>query len=222
MSPKFRVEEIAPEEAPKIDEPKMVPDPVIEEPKTTKREEKEQGGFVVTPTDNIDMNSKPGDGGAFLKIFLVTFFATLLAFLLAGGIYVYLSQTNKITNSKLLMTNGASTPQPTQAPEVTATPLASPSADVSTFKISVLNGNGGIGVASAAKAIIEKNGFKVTNTGNADSFDFTDTLIQVKPSVSADVAAKLKNALMSNYSVKIGDPLDASDAYDIIVTVGSK
>jgi hypothetical protein len=77
-------------------------------------------------------------------------------------------------------------------------------------------------VATALKNIIEKVGFKVASVGNADNFDFKDTLIQVKPSVAADVVAKLKSALANNYSVKIGDQLDPDSSYDIVITVGAK
>jgi len=173
----------------------------------------------VKETDNMDLTSKPPENGTFLKIFLVTFFATLLAFLLAGGIYVYLTGTKGINTIKLgISQTPLSSPVSTLAPS-----SASPSAniDLTSFKISVLNGNGGIGVATAAKTIIEKAGFTVSSVGNADNFNFTDTMIQVKASVSADIVAKLKNALSTNYSVKIGSTLDPASNFDIVVTVGS-
>jgi hypothetical protein len=171
----------------------------------------------VLPTDNISKDEAKHERGAFFKIFLITFFATLLAFLFAGGIYVYL---NGVKSTK----NIEATPTPQADISSSPTPEASPLAnvDLTTFKIDVLNGNGGIGVATAAKNIIEKAGFKVDTVGNADNFNFTDTVIQVKPSVSADITSKLKDALSSNYSVKIGDALSASDSFDIVVTVGSK
>lgn len=188
------------------------------EAEDSKPEEKEDKSFFgVTETKNIDLTSKVQEKGVFLKFFFVTFFATLLAFLLAGGIYVYLTGVRS-TSSK--QSAGIPVPEATQEP--TPTPEASPSADLTTFKVSVLNGSGGIGVAGAGRDVIEKAGFKVSYIGNAPNFNFTDTVIQVKPSVGADVAAKLKDALSTKYSVTIGDPLTASDTYDIVVTVGSK
>jgi hypothetical protein len=170
----------------------------------------------VVPTDNISDDVKQ-ERGAFFKIFLITFLATLLAFLLAGGIYVYL---NGVKNTKTIEVKPTPEANLTVSPAPQATPEAN--VDLTTFKIDVLNGNGGIGVATAAKNIIEKAGFKVDTVGNADNFNFTDTVIQVKPSVSADITSKLKDALSSNYSVKIGDALSATDSFDIVVTVGSK
>ncbi|CAN5283270.1 hypothetical protein BH10PAT1_BH10PAT1_3590 [soil metagenome] len=194
--------------------------PEIKEPEPEKEMEEvkldeEKPSFGVTETNNISNDEGKKEKGAFLKIFLITFFATLLAFLLAGGIYVYLTGVKSVPGMK-------STPTPIATNEPDATPTPAPDVDVSTYKISVLNGNGGIGVASALKTIIEKDGFKVTDTANADNFNFTDTLIEAKSTVSPDAVAKLKTSLDSNYSVKIGDPLDATSAYDIVITVGSK
>lgn len=178
-------------------------------------------GPAVKETNNIDLTSKPNDTGAFLKIFLVTFFATLLAFLLAGGVYVYLTGKSVKSKQQAATVNTiAETPAPTSGLAV-ASPSAVPTTDYSSFKVSVLNGNGGIGVATAAKTIIEKAGFKVSSVGNADNFNFTNTIIQVKSSVPANVVAALKNALGASYSVKIGDQLDPADNFDIVVTVGS-
>lgn len=172
----------------------------------------------VRETDNYSGEPK-AEKGMFLKIFLVTFFATLMAFLLAGGVYVYLNGTKSLDG----LTNETSkTPEPqaSSQPEATGTPEAN--VDVSTYKISVLNGNGGIGVAGAAKTVIESGGFKVTNTGNAESFDFEETEISAKSGVPASVVAKLKDTLSSKYTVKIADSLPTTSSYDITVTVGSK
>lgn len=179
----------------------------------------EKSGFVVPETNNIDLTSKVAEKGVFLRIFLVTFLATLLAFLLAGGIYVYLTKTKALDSVKPNV-SPTLTPLASSIPVATSTPQAN--VDLTTFKISVLNGSGGIGIATAAKQIIEKAGFKVASIGNAESFDFTDTIIQVKPGVEASVVAKLKDALSAKYSVKIGTSLDVANTYDIVVTVGSK
>ncbi len=186
---------------------------------TPKEMDERSNSFVVRETDNIDLNSKYGERSAFLKIFLVTFLATLLAFVVAGGIYVYFTGTKTIEDGKIV---DVQTPAPEATVEPTPTPTPNSNVDVSSYKLSVLNGSGGIGIANAGKVVIEKAGFKVATVGNADNFEFTDTLIEVKPSISADVVAKLKQALSEKYSVKVGDMLDAASTYDIVVTIGSK
>lgn len=183
---------------------------------------KESKLLAVAETNNIvtEPASDKHDAGVFLKFFVLTFVATLLALGFAGGVYVY------ITGMKSGSTTPKATPTPISSslPLATQTPEASPSGkiDVSTYKVSALNGNGGIGVATAAKAILVKAGFNVSYIGNADNFNFTDTLVQAKSSVPQSVVDIVTNTLSSNYSVKVGDALDPQSTYDIVVTVGSK
>ncbi len=196
-----------------VGQPEKTQEVLVGEPK----EEKSDPSFIVKETNNITPSDFKQSKGVFLKFFLITFFATLLAMLLAGGIYVYLTGTKGIGTRSVA--NETSTPLPTSTPSSTSSPA--PKVDFSTYKFSVLNGNGGIGVAGAAKAIVEKVGFKVSNLGNADNFAFTDTVIQTKTGVTGDAIDALKTALSAKYSVKIGTNLDSSNAYDIVVTVGS-
>src|SRR5260221_4801780 len=64
----------------------------------------------VVETQNITLeHPKAHESGIFLKFFLVTFLATLLALALAGGIYVYLTGTNISTKSQ---SNSNNTPTP--------------------------------------------------------------------------------------------------------------
>lgn len=155
-----------------------------------------------------------------VKLFVIIAVITaVVVAALAGGIYVYLTGTKNL-NPKV-----KSTPEPTAMVESTpeASLESSPSTmKLSEYKVQILNGSGKIGEAGRAKTLIEKAGFKVGNTGNAETFDFTDTIIQVKSSVSSDVLEKLKDSLSSTYSVKTGDKLDSDSDFDIIVTVGSK
>src|SRR5260221_14044543 len=200
---------------PPVTEPTLEPNT-----QTTEIIEDKKPEFGVVETKNIvPHEGVKHESGIFLKFFLVTFLATLLALALAGGIYVYLTGTKVNTRYQALNSNNG-TPIATQTPVVMVSPT--PNVDLSTYKVSVLNGNGGIGVASKLKTIIEKAGFKVTNLGNADNFNFTDTLIQTKPEVSESAISTLKDSLADTYSIKVGDPLDAASTYDIVITVGSK
>ncbi len=180
-------------------------------------------GQVVAVQETKNIVSDPvvkHNANMFLKVFLITFFATLLALVLVGGIYVYVTGTQKAGTEPTPVPTETAAPGPTELPMASSTPVAK--VDLSSYKVSVLNGNGGIGVAGTARAIIEKAGFKVTYIGNADNFSFTDTLIQVKAGVSGDVVKLLKDSLVTTYSVEVGDTLDSQSSYDIVVTVGSK
>lgn len=181
-------------------------------------------GSGVTETNNIvPTNEKNVSKKNIFLFFGVMFLVALIVMALAGGLYVYL---NGVKNLSSLPTSSES-PSPTYVPSPTplASPLSvspSPKPDYSLFNVSVLNGSGAIGAATAVRDLVQKGGFKVGYTGNAGSFNFTDTVIQVKNTVSPDVVAALKDLLVPTYSVKIGDQLSPQQRFDIIITVGSK
>lgn len=158
-----------------------------------------------------------------LFFFFLTLFFAFLITVLVGGLYVYFNGTKLSSNST---PEPSATPlassEPTTAPEVTAQASATATPTATNIKISILNGSGKSGEAGRAKALVEKAGFNVTSTGNASAFNFTDTQVQIKSTVSAEVATKIKDALKASYSVVDGKALDAKSQFDIIITVGSK
>ena len=86
----------------------------------------------------------------------------------------------------------------------------------------VLNGSGVAGAAAALKDFLEGRGWKVDKIGNADSSDFTNTVIKFKASF-ANFQDTLFEDLSSDYSVEVSDDnLEATDSADIEVILGSK
>jgi hypothetical protein len=86
----------------------------------------------------------------------------------------------------------------------------------------VLNGSGVKGAAGDASSLLKKAGYTVSSTGNADTFDYTKTVIKLKKS-RASLGTQLKKDLSANYTV---DPtlqtLAESATVDAIVIVGSQ
>ena len=155
-----------------------------------------------------------------IKLFVIVAIVTaVVVAALAGGIYVYITGTRNLSQA-------TPSAEPTLSPVVfpEATPTSSPSAalKLSDYKVQILNGSGKIGEANKAKGLLQKAGFKVTDTGNASNFNFTDSVIQTKESVPSDVLDKAKSAISETYSVKVGDNLDSDSVFDIVITVGSK
>ena len=104
------------------------------------------------------------------------------------------------------------------------TPEATTGANVdkSQIKVRILNGNGTAGVASSAKAFIEGKGYTVSNLGNADNFDFSQTVVKLKNSIM-NIKSVLVADLSDKYSVTVSsDSLEATDSADVEVTVGAK
>ncbi len=69
------------------------------------------------------------------------------------------------------------------------------------YKITILNGSGKTGEASALKNILEKSGFLVDKTDNADNSDYQKTLILTTNNVPADYINELKIILSKIYEV---------------------
>lgn len=140
----------------------------------------------------------------------------LLLGALLGGIYFY--QKNIVSN------NAAPMPSGTELTQSTPVPSASPSAqmDLTKYPINVQNGSGIAGTAGTAKDLLTKAGFKVSATGNAETYDFTDTIIKTQASVPADFVAKLTATLSTTYKVGTPKSLPASSSDEVVVIIGSK
>lgn len=152
------------------------------------------------------------------SLILIAILVALFVALVSGAIFVYFNGVSiniPPRQARTVETGLEETPEPSVFP----TPESS-EVDLSILKIKVLNGSGKAGGAGTLTQIVEKAGFTVASTGNAKSFDFTNTVYQLKESVSREATAKLKAALEKNYTVKLGDPLDESEDFDIVITVG--
>lgn len=183
----------------------------------------------TTPVASVSGNSVPESDNditetteevtkksSFLRIFILL----LVLLLLIGGGYWYASSANLLPG----VLSGPSTQQnvtPSQVPVATATPTQA-AVDLSTYKISVLNGSGVPGQAASVKSDLTDAGFTVTNTGNADSTDVTDTIISAKSSVEKAYIEKLTKALEKTYVVSSDiKSLDDSESADVVITIGS-
>lgn len=95
--------------------------------------------------------------------------------------------------------------------------------NLSEYKVEVLNGSGISGRAGQVKDALVSIGFledQIT-TGNAASYTFKDTEVEMKSSVFGAVLQKIQQALLE-YSVVKKDALGEGSSYDVVVTVGTK
>lgn len=132
---------------------------------------------------------------------------------LLGGIVFYIKGVNST----------AATPTPSSSPVVTQSPSPSPvsKADLAKYAIKIENGSGIPGAAGTAKDLLVKAGFSVSGTGNADTYDFTDTIIEVKSDVPAGFVSFLTTTLQSTYSVGKNVTLKDTSSDEVIVIIGS-
>lgn len=162
----------------------------------------------------------------FLTLFILTIGVALLVAISAGGIYVYLNGIKSLDEEKDIVSQEQilETPLPEvteeQKEESTKSGEIIDKDQLSKLKVSILNGSGKIGAAGAVKTIIEKEGFKVVNTGNASNFNFKQTQISAKESVSQEIVDLLNKSLESKYKLEKGTVLESKSLYDIVITVG--
>ncbi len=148
------------------------------------------------------------------SVWLILIPGVLLLGALLGGIVFY---------EKSIKPAAEATPTPLATSEATVVPSASPSAklDLSKYPVNVENGSGIPGTATSAKDLLTKGGFTVSATGNASTYDYSDTIIQTKSDVPASFVTKLTTTLSGIYKVGTPTSLPASSTDEVVVIIGS-
>lgn len=120
-------------------------------------------------------------------------------------------------------------PNPTSenSSQVSPTPLISPTIeptavplDLKTLKVEILNGSGVPGEAGKVASLIETAGFAQAQTGNADSYDYETTQIEVSETITDEVKQALIKAL-ETYELDTITASSGSAEFDISIIVGS-
>ncbi len=112
------------------------------------------------------------------------------------------------------------TPTPSPTPEPTATPTPTPEPERDTLRIRVLNGSGTPGLAGEVRDLLRDAGYSDIVTGNADSFDFETTEIQLKEE-REEFFEVLQSDISENATVEDFNELDEDDAADAVIIVGT-
>ena len=185
-------------------------------PKSEKKELPKSDSKIYEPT--VESEKKPPlVNKTFIIIFLITF---ILSGLVIGGILVQnnaLQSRPNPTPSPLVIASPSPIPTPTPSPS------PKPEIVLADYKILALNGTGGKGVAAAVKEILEQKGFEDIKADNADSFDFTQTEVQLKPETPEKIWQTIEASLTESYEVtQSAELLEDDSQYDVIITVGEK
>ncbi len=146
-----------------------------------------------------------------LVIVLTAFFALILGGV-AGGVLVFLSNSNPMKEAE-----ASPTPIATVAP--TATP--EPEVDKQSVTVNIQNGSGIAGEGGKMSEYLTDEGFKVGTVGNASSFDHDETIIQAKSTVEQALIDALTKSLSAKYKMGTSTKL-TTGSNDIIVIIGSE
>ncbi len=163
-------------------------------------------------------------------IYVILFILIIGAAIFAGNYFLSQKATPIPTPTPTPTPTIEATPTPT--PELSATPSGkvtptpsgkvTPTTTTKSLEIEVLNGSGVSGQAGKVATLLKNAGYTVTSTGNAETFDYTQTVIQIKKSKN-QFASQLKADLSADYSVdpKIQTLAETADS-DAIVIVGTE
>lgn len=133
-----------------------------------------------------------------------------------GGILIYINSKDRI---KFEMPFNLTKPTPTVQSTPTATPIPP---DKTKLKVKVLNGAGVLGAAGKMKTFLEGKGYTVVGMGNAKSYDYEETVIQMDFQ-NGEIANLLKSELSSDFKVASEvASLASGEEADVVVIVGKK
>lgn len=203
-----------PTDASKVEKPKEETSEVIvgEEPlKAT-----ETLGEVKSeeiPTLDLTMPNDGGEGKG-KKVFIIVFIIVLILGLVAGGFYYY---KTKVSGGE----EGAKEGTPTPSAQETPTPTPSDEVDLSEYKVSILNGSGIPGEAGKVETALKSQGFETIETGNAESYDYTDSEVSLKKDTPEAVYEAVKTAMSSYKIVRQEGELAESSEFDVEIIVGT-
>ena len=136
--------------------------------------------------------------------------AVIIAGLFVGGLLV--------SNRSLPF---MSSPTPVPTPTTTPTPTPTPTPlDLSQFSLQVLNGTGTPGQAGEVQDLLEEVGFEDVDTGNADSYDYQLTQVQLHPQTPSQLYQAIQDSLGEDFSATLSSQLEEDSEFDAIVITG--
>lgn len=103
--------------------------------------------------------------------------------------------------------------QEKESPEITAE-------DRATIKIEILNGNGIKGVSSQAASLLKAQGYTSITTGNADRFDYAQTVITCSNDVRNELCQEVRSIIATKYSSIEDRESDDSSTGGIVIILG--
>lgn len=214
----IEVEETEEKETPEPVEPEETTEKEVEEKEeaveeTSESEEKKTKKKSEDIPVNIDESDSGGRFG-FKKLLLTILIVVPIGFLAFGG-FLYFS--DNFDTSKLKKTPEKKLEIPESSPTPTEEPL-----DKEAYIIEVQNGSGIAGEGASVGEMLEEDGFKVGDVGNADDSDYTDTIITVNDDVPDSYIEALTKVLEKRGPVGKVKKFATGEDGEVLVIVGSE
>lgn len=162
-------------------------------------------------------------GVSFISLFLAFFLSLIIGGALVGGLFYYQNNVaNKEDSTDVDETPAPAYTPPAETPSPDSEVEDTEEIDLTTYSVQVLNGSGTSGEASKVEVLLIDVGFEEIETGNASSYDYTETEVSVKEDLSSMVLSEVTTALEDSYVISEGQSLDEDNEYDVVIIVGSE
>ena len=131
------------------------------------------------------------------------------------------SPSQTTTSSPVQQANSSATPVASSVPKPSNNPIDKTTGlDRSKLNVVVENGSGGAGAAGKAADYLKGLGYNIVSTSNADSFSYSNVVIQVQEAKS-DYLGLLKKDLGFNYTIgTTSADLSSGASEDAVVIIG--
>ena len=106
--------------------------------------------------------------------------------------------------------------------EETPAPTEEPKFKKSDYTIKIQNGSGKAGLSASLQKDLEKDGYKIGSTANADNFDYKNTIMRAKKSVPEKFIDELKEKLTDKYKKVEIEELKKDEDVDVIIIIGGQ
>lgn len=177
--------------------------------------------------ENPDFVAEEKSGGK--KLLIVFVIALLIGGGAVAGFFYFFNPYKQTPESEKQSADAVEestdeTPTPELEEEIVATDSAEPEeVDLSTLSVQILNGSGTAGEAGVVNELLKAEGFELFELGNASSYDYTATDVQIKEGTALEVFETIKDALTADgYTIAEDDALSEDNEYDVIIVVGTK
>lgn len=168
--------------------------------------------------ENVETEKKRSlDNIPFWILFIAFIFGLTIGAGLIGGIFYYKTNVEKIQFDQ-----ETPEPQATTSPKpIEATPEPKKEVDISKLKYQVLNGSGEKGSAGKVESILTDAGIESIETGNADNYNYENTVIAYKDTLEKAEKEEIKSLLKDYQTEEAEDTLDKNFFFDVKIIVGA-
>lgn len=183
-----------------------------EEEKSEKMDDEEDSSFSKV---SFGIDDSDSSGSRMKAVVIVIVILVVLIGISVGAFFLLGKGANEKAQSDNVQEETVeSTPVP-------ASPTPESTLDKENLTIRVLNGSGVAGRAGGAAEVLEDAGYIDVDTGNADSFDYEETVIQIKSDKNEYIDLLVEDLEGSYVVAGETEELDEDSDFDVVIIVGT-